>query len=558
MDNVSPVIDEVASMMNVKTPQEELSTQAPLNLSVPVTAILETSTIHILPKEISEFATPVIQSTINESLDNVFLAKSSSQPQSTYEAATSLTEFELKKILLDKLKKSKSYRAAEQHRDLYDALVKSYQLDKDLFDSYGKTYSLKRGHEDKDKDEDPPAGSDQGSSKGSKSQSKSSSKSAQAEEPVFETADIEMSQDQRDDLGNTEDQPNVEEASKHDWFKKPERPSTPNYDWNARKQIDFRPPQTWIRKMAKAKKPPTTFDELMSTPIDFFAYVLNHLKIENLTQEYLVGPAFNLLKGTCKIPINYFFNNDLDYLKGGSSSGKYTTSTTKTKVAKYDNIEGIEDMVQTLWILVKVAYDEHVVWELLTRFKERDFQRLNLLDIEDMLLLLVQKKLSNLERDDLFDLNVVLWMFTRRVVILKQVEDLQLGVESYQKKLNITRPKTFRSDITKMTSYTAYNNPQGIIYQEKFKRNMLMRSDEIYKFCDGTLSFVRRVLHDIASSLEMDYLPKRRWSKLDRKRSRIMIKAIDQQLFERRLIKNLEKFVGGREYINDFRSISRI
>ncbi|GJT47125.1 hypothetical protein Tco_0955840, partial [Tanacetum coccineum] len=41
----------------------------------------------ILPKEISDFATPVIQSTINESIENVVLAKSSSQPQSTYEAA---------------------------------------------------------------------------------------------------------------------------------------------------------------------------------------------------------------------------------------------------------------------------------------------------------------------------------------------------------------------------------------------------------------------------------------------------------------------------------------
>ncbi|GKC10338.1 hypothetical protein Tco_1007120, partial [Tanacetum coccineum] len=158
---------------------------------------------HILPKEVSDFATHMIQSTITESLENVVLAKSSSQPQSTYVAATSLTEFELKKILLDKLEKSKSYRAAEVHRNIYDALIQSYQLDKDRFDSYGKAYSLKRSHEDKDTDEDPPAGPDQGlkkrkkskdvehprsskskdsqssSSKGTKSQSKSSSKSAQ-------------------------------------------------------------------------------------------------------------------------------------------------------------------------------------------------------------------------------------------------------------------------------------------------------------------------------------------------------------------------------------------
>ncbi|GKC37804.1 hypothetical protein Tco_1050188, partial [Tanacetum coccineum] len=64
------------------------------------------------------------------------------------------------------------------------------------------------------------------------------------------------------------------------------------------------------------------------------------------------------------------------------------------------------------------------------------------------------------------------------------------------------------------TPYTAYNDPQGVIYLDKFKRNKLMRLDELYKFCDGTLSSVRTVLHDIASNIRMDYLPKRKWSNL--------------------------------------------
>ncbi|GJR97302.1 hypothetical protein Tco_0269476 [Tanacetum coccineum] len=148
-------------------------------------------------------------------------------------------------------------------------------------------------------------------------------------------------------------------------------------------------------------------------------------------------------------------------------------------------------------------------------------------------------------------------MFIRRVVILKRVEDLQLGVKSYQRKLNLTKPETFRSDISKMTPYTTYKNPQGIIYLDKYKRNRLMRSDELYKFCDGTLTSIRNVIHDIANNLRMEYLPKRRWNKLDRKRSRIMIKAIDQQLFERILMRNLEKFLGGREYREDFRLLKR-
>ncbi|GKF46973.1 hypothetical protein Tco_0136775, partial [Tanacetum coccineum] len=43
---------------------------------------------------------------------------------------------------------------------------------------------------------------------------------------------------------------------------------------------------------------------LMSTPIDFSAYVMH-----NLTQEILVWPAINLLKGTCKsfMELEYHF-----------------------------------------------------------------------------------------------------------------------------------------------------------------------------------------------------------------------------------------------------------
>ncbi|GJW63040.1 hypothetical protein Tco_0114924 [Tanacetum coccineum] len=53
---------------------------------------------------------------------------------------------------------------------------------------------------------------------------------------------------------------------------------------------------------SSVEKPSKTFDELMSTPIDFSAFIINGLKINNLTQETLLGPAFRLLKGT---PSNY-------------------------------------------------------------------------------------------------------------------------------------------------------------------------------------------------------------------------------------------------------------
>ncbi|GJY93758.1 hypothetical protein Tco_0509540 [Tanacetum coccineum] len=73
----------------------------------------------ILPKEVSNFAPPVIKSMVTESLEHAVLAKESSQPKSTYKAAASLTEFELKKILIDKMDESQSYLTATEHRECY-------------------------------------------------------------------------------------------------------------------------------------------------------------------------------------------------------------------------------------------------------------------------------------------------------------------------------------------------------------------------------------------------------------------------------------------------------
>ncbi|GJS88923.1 hypothetical protein Tco_0771559 [Tanacetum coccineum] len=294
LDNVPPVVDKVASLMNIKTHHEESSTQAPLIPSVLVTVILETSTVaattvplliqpfysipqmttptpvpttkptttsiavlldfsslfgfdqrvSALEKVMSQFKQADLSTQFLESVksqiptivDDLLIIRIRYATRTTLQSYTK--EFEKKaqeerKLYIDMVEKSvkdiikneKSWRKVNRiellnnTRDLYDALVKSYQLDKDLFDSYGKTYSLKRGHEDKDKDEDPLAGSEQrlkkrktskdveppkgskskelmsSSSKGTKSQPKSSSKSVQAEEPVFETADTEMLQD---------------------------------------------------------------------------------------------------------------------------------------------------------------------------------------------------------------------------------------------------------------------------------------------------------------------------------------------------------------------------
>ncbi|GJZ05887.1 retrovirus-related pol polyprotein from transposon TNT 1-94 [Tanacetum coccineum] len=69
-------------------------------ISASITARITEQVMHqlpqILPKEVSNFAPLVIQSMVTESLKQAVLAKESSQPQSSYKAAATLTEFELK------------------------------------------------------------------------------------------------------------------------------------------------------------------------------------------------------------------------------------------------------------------------------------------------------------------------------------------------------------------------------------------------------------------------------------------------------------------------------
>nr|GEW62102.1 hypothetical protein [Tanacetum cinerariifolium] len=73
-----------------------------------------------------------------------------------------------------------------------------------------------------------------------------------------------------------------------------------------------------------------------------------------------------------------------------------------------------------------------------------------------------------------------------------------------------------------------------------------MRIDELYKFSDGTLNDVRTALDDRLKGIRMQYLPQTIWRKGDKDRAAAMIQAIDKMLKTRRIMRSLEKFVGGR------------
>ncbi|GKC06702.1 hypothetical protein Tco_0998312 [Tanacetum coccineum] len=79
---------------------------------------------------------PNIEKYVTEYLAVEVLVRSTNQPQTSYAVAASMSEFELKKILIDR---------SDIQKNLYNALVKSYNNDNDIITSYGDVVILKRG-----------------------------------------------------------------------------------------------------------------------------------------------------------------------------------------------------------------------------------------------------------------------------------------------------------------------------------------------------------------------------------------------------------------------------
>ncbi|GKB90452.1 hypothetical protein Tco_0962724 [Tanacetum coccineum] len=203
---------------------------------------------------------------------------------------------------------NKSFNRNHANHRLYHALMEALIEDENVLDKEvaDTIQDHKRKHDDNDEDdddEDPPVGPNQGSKTG---------KFASAKEPVEEPIVMDDVGDDvaaRDD-NQTQDtsEPKTRKTLNPDWFKQPPRPPTPDPKWNKRQVVLDQPEQPWFNQMVSATKDPLTFNDLMNTPIDFSKYVLNGLKIENLTQDILLGTAFNLLKGTCSSSIELEYN----------------------------------------------------------------------------------------------------------------------------------------------------------------------------------------------------------------------------------------------------------
>ncbi|GKB68702.1 hypothetical protein Tco_0930114 [Tanacetum coccineum] len=445
---------------------------------------------------------PKIEKTVNKQLEAEVMTRSSTESKTSLAIAANLSKLELKKILIEKMESNKSINRSNEQKNLYKALVESYKNDKLILDTYGsKRIRAGKEPESTNAPKEKTSKTTGKSTDGSKSQHKSTGESAHTEEPMHTKKDLEEPVHQEFDIGDTEEQSDEETSQHPDWFQKPAKIPSFDRDWNKTLPAAYGPVQPWLSTLAQMEDLRESINELMDTPLDFSAFVMNRLKVDTLTLELLVGPTFELMKGSCKIllELEYHFEEvykaTTDQLDWNNPEGQQypydlqkplplipNSRVTKTKAVDYGHIKWIEDLVPNrMWSQVLVSYDKHTLWGIshwgqkrqqlygfvvnkesardvyskrriivitkieivkwhnykhldwitvrrdddkLYKFKEGDFNRLRIQDIKDMLLLLVQGKLTNLTIEEFLAFNVSLRMFTRSVVIQRRLEDL--------------------------------------------------------------------------------------------------------------------------------------
>ncbi|GJW93903.1 hypothetical protein Tco_0173575 [Tanacetum coccineum] len=190
---------------------------------------------------------------------------------------------------------------------------------------------------------------------------------------------------------------------------------------------------------------------------------------------------------------------------------------------------------------------------------ERDFKYMYPSDFEDLYLLNLQGHLNHLSPDDKKVLTTAVNLWTRNLVIRQRVEDFQLGIESYQTQLNLTKPRWDATGFEFKHDYTVIDSPRAVTFRDRYGVQMIMRFNEIHKFSDGTLQQIDEALDYRVKEFRVNRtnpgMNTRFWTKKDVVRSKEFMFAIQKRLKTRRIFRNLESFVGGRIREGDYRSV---
>ncbi|GJR95421.1 hypothetical protein Tco_0267595 [Tanacetum coccineum] len=276
--------------------------------------------------------------------------------------------------------------------------------------------------------------------------------------------------------------------------------------------------------------------------------------------------------GQITIQPQHFFNKDLEYLISGDKDRRHALLISKLKATYYQDF-GLEEFVPSyassdrravmsyMKILSVVSlktyfrYGYTYLKEIVLRragyneykISESDFKNLHPNEFEDMYLLHLQGKLNHLSGSKKVNLFNAVNLWIRNIVIRKRVEDLQLGIESYQTKLNLTEPSWDATDFLFKEDYTIVSKTRVVIYKDRNNQKKMMKETKVHKFSDGMLTrHLEKLDHMVKYFRLFKYnlgMENRIWSEDDKRRSKEFMEVIERRLKIRRIFRSLESFV---------------
>ncbi|GJV37279.1 hypothetical protein Tco_1409756 [Tanacetum coccineum] len=219
----------------------------------------------------------------------------------------------------------------------------------------------------------------------------------------------------------------------------------------------------------------------------------------------------------------------------------------KPKEEVYSNSKIIQ-VIKTYW---ELGHEHKFITEIVARranecivsITEPDYKNLNKNDIEDMYLLIMNGKVPDYaETGLLWSLSV----FIRSSVIWERVHDFQLGIESYQQKVNLTAPTISFPGVEKHKMFSIIYEPvHGIIYKNSKKEKRVMRHSEIHKFCDATLNRVLEGLKSYNNDVKYGYV-QRELTNDEVEYLKLFEEEIEVRLKYRNQMRRWEMYVNGR------------
>ncbi|GJT98451.1 hypothetical protein Tco_1093969 [Tanacetum coccineum] len=368
------------------------------------------------------------------------------------------------------------------------------------------------------------------------------------------------------ELSPSDDMMHDDSAPDEQWKTLPEeeRLATPEPTWTILPSNVSDVENNWASALASSYESPAENSLLaktgdMTTFLNWYCHQINKSK---LTRADLEGQAYEVVKVFYPDTIHLQFQmeechkmliDQVDWqirkeIKSESILGNKVSmpviSISKMKAARYPDFS-LELLVpEQMWIKDVCTYDISANEIVLSKSRlprttiaEKDFKNLYPSDFEDLNLLLLQNHLDHLFGLDKWMLLTAVKLWTRNLVIRQRVEDFQLGIESYQTQLNLTKPGWDTTGYEFKHDYTIIESPRA--------------------FSDGTLTRILETLDYKVKEFKIKRLNPgmnmRFWTEKDVPRSNEFITAIERRLKTRRIYQNLECFVGRRARDIDYR-----